>query len=159
MARTKFSELRDAVVAKHGAAERLARLRAETMEEIRLYELCHDEAISQVELVGRLDVTQGRSQKLENSEDVRVSTLRQYLEGLGAQLELVAVFEDEGRRVPVHLGRGSSDSVDLDPKSNIICTRMRTKLRTLRWFSRDSTGCHRSLRVRSTSIKAAGHGL
>ena len=38
----------------------------------------------------------------------RVSTLRQYLEGLGARLELVAVFEDEGRRVPVHLGRWSA---------------------------------------------------
>ena len=44
MARTKFSELRDAAVAKPCAAERLARLRAETMEEIRLYELCHGEA-------------------------------------------------------------------------------------------------------------------
>ena len=108
MARTKCSELRDAVVAKPGATERLAELRAETMEEIRLYELRHGEAISQVELAGRLDVTQGAISKLENSEDVRVSTLRQYLEGLGARLELVAVFEDEGRRVPVHLGRGSA---------------------------------------------------
>ena len=63
MARNKYSELRDAVVAKPGAAERLARLRAETMEEIRLYELCHGEAISQVELAGRLDVTQGAISK------------------------------------------------------------------------------------------------
>jgi hypothetical protein len=47
MARAKFSELRDAVVAKPGAAERLAGLRAETLEEIRLYELRHGEAISQ----------------------------------------------------------------------------------------------------------------
>jgi hypothetical protein len=39
MARTKFSRLRDAVVAKPGAAERLAGLRAETLEDIRLYEL------------------------------------------------------------------------------------------------------------------------
>jgi hypothetical protein len=36
---------------------------------------------------------------------VRVSTLRQYLEALGARLELVAVFYDEDRRVPIHLGR------------------------------------------------------
>ena len=39
MARTKFFELRDAVVAKPDAAERLAALRVETLEEIRLYEL------------------------------------------------------------------------------------------------------------------------
>jgi DNA-binding XRE family transcriptional regulator len=105
MARAKFSRLRDAVVASPGAAERLADLRAETLEEIRLYALRHGEAISQAELAGRLDVTQGAISKLEHSDDVRVSTLRQYLEALGARLELVAVFDDEGRRVPIHLGR------------------------------------------------------
>jgi DNA-binding XRE family transcriptional regulator len=108
MARTKFSELRDAVVAKSGASERLAGLRAETLEEIRLYELRHGEAISQAELAGRLDVTQGAISKLEHSDDVRVSTLRQYLEALGARLELVAVFDDDDRRVPIHLGRDSA---------------------------------------------------
>jgi hypothetical protein len=35
---------------------------------------------------------------------VRVSTLRQYLDALGAHLELAAVFDDEARRVPIHLG-------------------------------------------------------
>ena len=108
MARTTFSELRKAVVSKPGAAERLAALRAGTIEEIRLYELRHGEAISQVELAGRLDVTQGAISKLEHSDDVRVSTLRQYLEALGARLELVAVFDDDARRVPVHLGKGSA---------------------------------------------------
>ena len=105
MARTKLSRLRDAVVAEPRAAGRLAGLRAETLEEIRLYELRHVEAISQAELAGRLDVTQGAISKLEHSDDVRVSTLRQYLEALGARLELVAVFDDEDRRVPIHLGR------------------------------------------------------
>ncbi len=105
MARTKFSELRDAVVAKPGAADRLAGLRAETMDEIRLYELRHAEAVSQAELAGRLDVTQGAISKLEHSDDVRVSTLRQYLDALGARLELEAVFDDDDRRVPIHLGR------------------------------------------------------
>ena len=105
MARTKFSELRDAVVAKPGAADRLAGLRAETMDEIRLYELRHAEAVSQAELAGGLDVTQGAISKLEHSDGVRVSTLRQYLDALGARLELVAVFDDDDRRVPIHLGR------------------------------------------------------
>ena len=50
----------------------------------------------------------GAISKLEQSEDVRVSTLRQYLEALGARLELVAVFDDDARRVPVHLGKGSA---------------------------------------------------
>ena len=108
MARTKFSDLRTEVEARPGSKERLARKRAETLEEIRLYELRHAQAVSQVELAGRLDVTQGAISKLEHSEDVRVSTLRQYLEALGARLELVAVFEDENRRVPIHLGKDSA---------------------------------------------------
>jgi DNA-binding XRE family transcriptional regulator len=108
MARTKFSELRKQVDARPGSAERLAAKRAETLEEIRLYELRHREAISQVELAGRLEVTQGAISKLENSDDVRVSTLRQYLEAIGARLELVAVFDDDNRRVPVHLGKHSA---------------------------------------------------
>ncbi|MGO9659425.1 MAG: helix-turn-helix domain-containing protein [Acidimicrobiales bacterium] len=74
------------------------------MEEVRLYELRHAEALSQAELAGRLDVTQGAVSKLEHADDVRVSTLRQYLDALGARLELVAVFDDEGWRVPIQLG-------------------------------------------------------
>ena len=105
MARTKFSTLRDDVIANDGASERIAALRAEAIEEIRLFELRHREAVSQAELAGRLDVTQGAISKLEHADDVRVSTLRQYLEALGARLELVAVFDDDDRRVPIHLGR------------------------------------------------------
>jgi len=104
MGRTKFSELREAVEARPGARERLAAKRAETLEEVRLYELRHAEAVSQAELAGRLDVTQGAVSKLEHADDVRVSTLRQYLDALGARLELVAVFDEEGRRVPIQLG-------------------------------------------------------
>jgi transcriptional regulator with XRE-family HTH domain len=74
------------VVAKPGAVEWLAGLRAETLEEIRLVELRHREAISQAELAGRLDLTQGAISKLEHSDDVRLSTLRQYLEALSARL-------------------------------------------------------------------------
>ena len=108
MARTKFSELRKEVEARPGARERLAAERADTLEEIRLYELRHAEAVSQAELAGRLAVTQGAISKLEHSDDVRVSTLRQYLDGLGARLELVAVFDEEQRRVPIHLGKDDS---------------------------------------------------
>lgn len=108
MARKNFSTLKDQVVARPDASERLARLREATLDEIRLYELRHGEAVSQVELAGRLDVTQGAISKLENADDVRVSTLRQYLEALGARLELVAVFDDEDRRVPINLGKDSA---------------------------------------------------
>ncbi len=105
MARHKFSELRQQIEARPGAKERLAEKRSETLEEIRLYELRHAEAVSQAELAGRLEVTQGAISKFEHADDVRISTLRQYLEALGARLELVAVFDDEDRRVPIELGK------------------------------------------------------
>jgi DNA-binding Xre family transcriptional regulator len=101
-----FSELREQVLAKPGGAEGVSEARAEALEEIRLYELRHAEALSQVELAGRLEITQSAVSKLEHAEDVRVSTLRDYLDAMGARLELVAVFDEDGeRRVPVHLGR------------------------------------------------------
>jgi len=109
MPHSKFSELYREVLARPGAAERQAAKRAETLEEMRLYELRHAEAISQAELAGRLEVTQGAVSKLENAEDVRVSTLRQYLKALSARLELVAVFEEDDRRVPVHLGKAGTE--------------------------------------------------
>ncbi len=105
MARAKFAELREEVRTRPGAVDRLAKARTETLDEIRLYELRHREAVSQATLAGRLQVTQGAVSKLEHSDDVRVSTLRQYLEALGARLELVAVFDDEDQRVPIHLGK------------------------------------------------------
>ncbi len=101
----KWSDLRDEMVERPGAVEAVERARAGLEEELRLYELRHAEALSQVEVAGRLEITQSAVSKLEHAEDVRVSTLRDYLEALGARLELVAVFEDEGRRVPVHLGK------------------------------------------------------
>jgi hypothetical protein len=57
MARTKFSELRDDVVAKPGAPERLAALRDETLRRDPALRASHGEAISQAELAGRFDVT------------------------------------------------------------------------------------------------------
>ena len=43
--------------------------------------------------------------RFENADDVRISTLRQYIEALGSRLELVAVFDDEDRRVPISIGK------------------------------------------------------
>ncbi len=114
MARHKFSELRQELEARPGAKQRLAEKRAETLEEIRLYELRHAEAVTQAELAGRLEVTQGAVSKFEHADDVRVSTLRQYLDALGARLELMAVFDDEDRRVPLHLGGSSTGSSTID---------------------------------------------
>ena len=116
--RTKWSKLRDELMAKPGAEAALAKARNDSLEEIRLYELRHAEAVSQAELAGRLEVTQGAISKFEHAEDVRVSTLREYLDALGARLELVAVFDDEDRRVPVHLGTSPAGSSTGSTRTN-----------------------------------------
>ncbi len=100
----KWSELRDKMMERPGAPEALERAWAAHDEEVRLYELRRAEALSQVEVAGRLEITQSAVSKLEHADDVRVSTLRDYLDALGARLELVAVFDDDERRVPIHLG-------------------------------------------------------
>ena len=56
---------------------------------------------------GELRVADHVGSKFENAADVRVSTLREYLEALGATLELAAVFDDD-RRVPIHLGKDAA---------------------------------------------------
>lgn len=101
----KWADIRGSIESRPGYAERATELRAETLEEIRLYELRRGEAVSQTEIAERLDITQAAISKFENADDVRVSTLREYLEALGARLELIAVFDDENRRIPINLGK------------------------------------------------------
>lgn len=71
--------------------------------EIALFELRKRHGIKQVDLAAALEVSQGNISTLENRDDTLVSTLRDYLAGLGAELRLTAVFNDH--EVPVHLGR------------------------------------------------------
>ena len=101
----KWSDLRHKMMDRPDANEALERARAEYEEEIRLYELRYAEELSQIEATGRLEIAQSAVAELEHAEDVRVSTLRDYLEVIGARLELVAVFDDKDRRVPVHLDK------------------------------------------------------
>jgi transcriptional regulator with XRE-family HTH domain len=90
--------------ARPGGTAPPARIAAEASDEVELAALRRDAQVNQVDLAARLGLTQGAISKLEHAEDVRLSTVRHYLRALGAHLELVAVFDDEERRVPFHLG-------------------------------------------------------
>jgi hypothetical protein len=82
------------------------RARSEYDEEVRQYEARRVQAMTQVEATGRSQIDQSVTHELEHAERISVSTLRDYLETIGARLELVvAVFDDDERRVPGHLGR------------------------------------------------------
>jgi ribosome-binding protein aMBF1 (putative translation factor) len=90
----KYRDLHERVTARPGARKRLARLREENLAEIGLYEIRRSRDLSQVELAERLQVTQSAVSKVEGAEDLRLSTLRDYVEALGGRLELRASFDD-----------------------------------------------------------------
>lgn len=105
-----YRELHAKVVARPGAPERLAALREATVAEIGLHELRRALNRSQVEVAASMGSSQPAVSQFERGEDVRLSSLRRYLEGLGARLQLVALFDDGETEtaVPLRIGSGAS---------------------------------------------------
>ena len=94
MPRKSFKGLKERVLERPGAAERVAGLRQELLAEVGLHELRRDLHVSQVDLAAQLDVTQSAISKFERGVDPRLSTLRDYIEALGGELEIRARFDD-----------------------------------------------------------------
>ena len=101
-----YRNLHNQVMARPGAAERLAALREETLAEIGLYELRRALERSQADLAASLSVSQSAVSQLERSEDIKLSTLRSYVQGLGAHLRIVAVFGDGENETPIPIRIG-----------------------------------------------------
>lgn len=59
-------------------------------EPVRLSELRKERGISQVELADLLNKQQGEISKIEHRKDVKLSTLRDYVESLGGSLQVLA---------------------------------------------------------------------
>jgi len=59
-----------------------------------LAELRAQRQVTQRELADALDVTQSNVSRVEHEDDLYLSTLRSYVEALGGELQLRAVFED-----------------------------------------------------------------
>jgi DNA-binding transcriptional regulator YiaG len=98
-----YTILHDKVISRPGAPKKLADLRSETLAQIALHELRRSEEVSQVVLAERLEITQPAVSKIERASDLRIITLRKYVEALGATLNIEAVFSD-GRRLPLTIG-------------------------------------------------------
>lgn len=101
-----YRDLRDQIMARPGAAERLAALREDTLAEIGLYELRRALERSQADLAASLSISQSAVSQLERGEDIKLSTLRSYVQGLGAHLRVVAVFGDGSNEtaIPIRIG-------------------------------------------------------
>ena len=75
----------------------VARAEAERMEQdyLRtLSQLRHARRLTQVQLAAALGVSQAQVSRIENQADLYLSTLRSYVEAMGGELQLHAVFPD-----------------------------------------------------------------
>jgi predicted transcriptional regulator len=84
------------------SAEALARVRARAkaeLEELTLKALRQDLSLTQVEVSRTASMTQSELSRLESRNDHLTSTLRRYVEALGGELEVTAVFG--GRRIKI----------------------------------------------------------
>lgn len=79
------------------AIERVIRRARAQVEELTLQELRQGLAMTQVDVARAAEMTQSELSRLESRADHRISTLRRYVEALGGELEIAAIFG--GRRV------------------------------------------------------------
>ena len=98
-----FKTLQSELDSRPGAAERQTQAETEMFAQLGLYQLRIERQLTQTQLADILDMAQTGVSRIENAEDVRVSTLKSYLAGLGAELRLEAVFAD-GTSRPIVLG-------------------------------------------------------
>ena len=83
--------------------ERRARIEASARAELAsmpLAEIRKAIGLTQIELAEKLDAGQGSVSKIENAADMYLTTLRKYIEALGGELHLTAVFPN-GRTMEI----------------------------------------------------------
>ena len=88
----KFEELR-ARMSPERRARNEARAR-ELLAEMPLQQLRQARQMTQTRLAEVLEMDQGNISKLEKRTDMYLSTLRSYVEAMGGELEIRAVFPD-----------------------------------------------------------------
>jgi DNA-binding transcriptional regulator YiaG len=82
--------------------ERIARSNAlaqKMLAEIELSELREKRKVTQTQLAGRLKKTQATVSQIEGRNDWLVSTLNEYIQALGGELDVRAIFPDKTIRL------------------------------------------------------------
>lgn len=94
----KFSEFRrgDDDPERRARAERYKR---QAIEAMALAELRRARALTQVQMGNALEMPQAAVSRLEHQSDLLVSTLRSYVEAMGGELRIEAVFPEA--RIPI----------------------------------------------------------
>jgi transcriptional regulator with XRE-family HTH domain len=102
---TKWSAIRRPLNAEQRA--RVDAIKRAMGDAIALNELRGKRGMTQVQLAETLGMRQGSLSELERRDDVYLSSLRAYVEGLGGELTIEASFPD-GERFPIRLERPES---------------------------------------------------
>lgn len=89
---------------------------AEIERELALMRLRRDLGVTQVELAEETGMTQGALSRFEQQRDALLSTIRTYVRGLGAELRLVAWFDDSDRGRDLDSGDWLTMKVAAAPK-------------------------------------------
>ncbi len=96
---TNFRELRSKL--SPAARERVDKRVAKAMQTMPLAQIRKAREMTQVALAEKLQVEQAAISKLENRTDLYLSTLREYIEGMGGKLELRADFPDASINIAI----------------------------------------------------------
>ena len=79
--------------------ERAARKTESILAALELNDLRKARSLTQEELAERLGTRQSNVSKLERRTDVRISTLRDVIEAMGGELQIIAHFADADYRI------------------------------------------------------------
>lgn len=90
-----FSKLRDQALQDPVRRERIKNYRRATDVVVALGKLRSGQGMTQKQLAESLHVSQANVSRIEHAEDLFLSTLRGYVEALGGELRLTAVFPDQ----------------------------------------------------------------
>jgi predicted XRE-type DNA-binding protein len=100
-----FRDLARTVTSTSEGRARVAEYRRLMDAIVSLHRLREQRGLNQVDVAKAIEVTQGNVSRVENASDLYVSTLARYVEALGGQLQLNAVFPDQV--VALDLPKGS----------------------------------------------------
>jgi transcriptional regulator with XRE-family HTH domain len=91
----KFSEVRAARSRSPGYEQRVAEIRKAMDTALALSAVRQARGFTQSQIASRMGKTQGNISRIEHGEDLYLSTLRDFVRGLGGRLEVNAVFDDQ----------------------------------------------------------------
>jgi ribosome-binding protein aMBF1 (putative translation factor) len=101
------------------ARKKSAALARKMLKEMPLHELRQARGLSQLDLARLLNVQQPAIAKLERRTDMYLSTLRNHIEALGGQLEILAKFPEGEVRITNFSSIGEADAQNNDAHLNM----------------------------------------